>query len=109
MTRKTTYTTPEGYFEELQQRLRAIPREHPAAAEAPAKPAPLRRFSPYLALAAAITAVVVAGTAVLRHTAAPVLEADTIQLTEDELVDYLIAEGLSIEHIEYIGYDEDNR
>lgn len=109
MTRKTTYTTPEGYFEDLQQRLRAIPQEHPAVAEAPAKTAPLRRLSPYLALAAAIAAVVVAGNAVLRHTATPALEADAIQLTDEELVDYLIAEGLSIEHIEYIENDEDNR
>ena len=103
---KNAYTTPDGYFEDLQQRLRAIPQAHPAT-ERPL--APLRRMSPYLALAAAITAVVVAGTAVLRHTATPSLEAETVQLTDDDLVNYLIADGLSLEHIEYVQNDEEVR
>lgn len=101
---KNTYTTPEGYFEDLQQRLLAIPQEHPAAAPALT---PLRRLSPYLALAAAIAAVVVAGTAVLRHTATPVLEAETVQLSDDDLVNYLIADGMTLEHIEYVQNDEE--
>ena len=64
---------------------------------------------PYFALAASIAVAVVAGNFILKQTAGPVPESGTasISLTDDDLVNYLIAEGTSLEHIDYIQYEED--
>ena len=64
MIRKMDISTPEGYFETLQERLRLIPsrRQHPSV---------VRRLSPYVAIAASIVLAAVLGNFILKTTAAP--------------------------------------
>jgi len=123
MTRKNDISTPEGYFDELQGRLSKI-----AVPAAPASP--LRRFSPYLAYAASLALAVVLGGALLRKTAVPAEEEDgawqylaylsqsmdpdgwvdpedALQLTEEDIVQYLIDNGTSVDYLNAIHYEED--
>lgn len=81
MTRKSDISTPEGYFEDLQERLSAIPRQQEVS-----KPSTvIRRFTPYLAYAASLLILVSVGTFVLRKaTPAPQVE----QVQEDPYWDY---------------------
>ena len=125
---KHDISTPEGYFEDLQQRLSEIPRR----GEAPAG-ASVRRFAPYLAYAASLVVAVLLGNAVLRKTATPAeddgwayvsyladaLDPDgaalvdgtawdeTETLSEEDIINYLIADGISVEHLNYVSYEED--
>ncbi len=126
MTRKNDISTPEGYFEDLQRRLSEIPvREQ--------RESPVRRFAPYLAYAASLAVAVLLGNAILRHTAAPAedngwdyvhyltetLDPDGADLYEDaglsgeeslseeDIINYLIADGISVEHLNYVSYHEE--
>lgn len=126
MIRNNDISTPEGYFENLQQRLSGIP----AAREASA-PRGVRRLAPYLAYAASLLVAVFLGNAILRKTAAPaedngweyisylssVLDPDgavpdwdddeeDYVLSDDDIVNYLIADGISVEHLNYVSYEE---
>lgn len=126
MTRKNDISTPEGYFEDLQLRLQEIPaREH--------RVSPVRRFAPYLAYAASLAVAVLLGNAVLRHTSPAPAEddgwdyvsylvdaldpdgADLYEtgawsegdgLSEEDIINYLIADGISVEHLNYVNYEE---
>ncbi|MBR1571013.1 MAG: hypothetical protein IJ651_09815, partial [Bacteroidales bacterium] len=71
MTRKTDISTPEGYFENLHERLSAIPASAPET-----KPSKVHRFAPYFAYAASLALLVAAGNFVLRKTAAPAEQED---------------------------------
>lgn len=115
--RKMTYNVPEGYFEELKTRLNGIPEQRAISR-------PMQRIAPYLALAASFVGIMIAGTAVLRGTAgqaadeyysemayaalskaieieeyAPTEEPEAI--SDEDVVNYLIASGASTEMIEY--------
>lgn len=121
---KVTFDVPEGYFKDLQARLEAIP-SHSAPSLGFA-----RRIQPYLALAACFLGILIVGNAVLRGTAGeagssdlyyneivyadliPVTQPDEIfqtvpaeqdSLTDDDVIDWLIASGTSTELIEYTG------
>ena len=126
MSTRKDIITPEGYFEDLQDRLLAIPRQ--AAA-----PRGIRRLTPYAAFAASIAAAVLIGNFVLRQTAVPaeddgwtylsyltqVLDpdggslvdgdawAEESALSEDDIVNYLLADGISVEHLNYVHDEED--
>jgi hypothetical protein len=122
MTRKNDISTPEGYFDELQNRLSMI-----AVPAAPAST--LRRFSPYFAYAAFLALAVVLGGVLLRNTAVPAeeeggswqylaylsqsmdpdgwVESDnTLQLSEEDIVNYLIDNGTSIDYLNAVRYEE---
>ncbi|MBQ3766013.1 MAG: hypothetical protein II874_04680 [Bacteroidales bacterium] len=127
MTRKNDILTPEGYFENLQDRLSQIPaRQQPVST--------VRRIAPYFAYAASLLVAVMLGNAVLKKTAAPAQDdnwtyvsylADALDpdgaalyeedewyedgeqdLSEDDIINYLIADGISVEHLNYVNYEE---
>lgn len=125
MTRKQEISVPEGYFQELRQKLEAIP-----AKGSEARPGVLRRVSPYLAYAASLLVLVTVGNFVLRQTAAPAEEdtgwdyisylaqsldpdglmeelGETYELTGADLYQYLVEGDLSLEQLETLHYEED--
>ena len=127
MTRKNNIITPEGYFEDLQARLSEIPARKQQVS-------PVRRIAPYFAYAASLVVAVMLGNALLRKTASPVEDdgwtyvsylADALDpdgaalfdetgwdgeeessLSEEDIINYLIADGISVEHLNYVSYEE---
>lgn len=120
------YNVPEGYFEGLKARLERIPAEHPAA---PAKrPFTWMRIRPYVALAACLALLLTAGTILLDRKAdlsgtsesiyeqmmysdlipdtdpdsifgAPSSPGESYDISDEDIVDYLISSGASAELI----------
>lgn len=125
MNRKNDISTPEGYFGALQQRLSEIPRRESA-------PSGIRRLTPYLAFAASLAVAVMLGNFILRQTVRPVEDdtwtyvsylADALDpdgaalvdmaaweeestLSEEDIVNYLIADGISVEQLNFVNYEE---
>lgn len=124
MTKKSDISTPEGYFEDLQQRLQAIPATAPRR-----QPSQVRRFAPYLAYAASLALLVAVGNFVLRKTAAPAAQEDPYwdyiaylsdaldpdgyweeeqspeaSLSNEDIVNFLLAENISLEQL--VSYEE---
>ena len=99
MTRKSDISTPEGYFENLQERLSAIPKQQEVS-----KPATtIRRFTPYLAYAASLLILLSVGTFVLRKTtAAPEVQ----QVQEDPYWDYYAYLSGALDPDGYFEYTE---
>ena len=101
--RKMPFKVPEGYFEQLQQRSEEI-----ASSDRKAAPTLLGRLAPYAALAASFLILVVGGTFVLRHSSSSKVEVDPAayyeemyasagEMTEEDIVEYLIWSGASVE------------
>ena len=127
MIRKNDILVPDGYFENLRARLSAIPASG-AAVEAPRG---IRRLAPYAAIAASMLLAVTLGNWILQRTAvrdvqgsydsmlvAEVLGTDNLDyyiqetpgadfLTNDDIVNYLIANGTTVEQLNYASYEED--
>ena len=131
MSRRNDITTPEGYFGDLQARLLEIP-----SRQQPARVGTVHRLAPYVAIAASFLAVVLMGNAILNRTAAPAEDdtwsyvsylADALDpdgavpmdmagyylddeetegLSADDIVNYLLADGISVEHLNYLSYEE---
>ena len=123
MIRKMDISTPEGYFETLQERLRLIPSRRQ-------RPSVVRRLSPYVAIAASIVLAAVLGNFILKTTAAPPeedlgweyvsylaqsLDPDGIlppreseEMTSGDIVAYLINEGISVEQLNAYYHEEDD-
>ena len=131
MSKRNDISTPEGYFENLQQRLSEIP-------ASPARVSTLHRLAPYVAIAASFLVAVMLGNAILRSTApspasaedetwtyvsylAAALDPDGAALTDlyddgeeeleeslfaEDIVNYLLADGISVEHLNYLSYEE---
>ena len=129
MTKKKDISVPEGYFGDLQMRLSEIPQRE-------VRPGLIRRMTPYVAFAASIAAVVLIGNAILRKTAvpAPTAEdetwtyvsylADALDpdggmpddgtdwgdgdegLSDEDIINFLIADGISVEQLNYVSYEE---
>lgn len=122
MTKHSDIFTPEGYMENLQDRLLQIP-----AAEK--RPGLVKRVMPYIAYAASLVLIAAAGNFILRKTAvsteevspsedwtyisylAQSLDSDCMlpeipeyTLTEDDIVNYLVDDGLTLE--ELVSYEE---
>jgi len=123
MSKRNDISTPEGYFEGLQQRLSEIPAR-------PERVSPVHRLAPYVAFAASIAIAVVLGNAILRQTATPApvddgwtyvsyltdsMDPDGVDLvdgsdweeeglSDEDIVKYLLSEGISIEN--YLSYEE---
>ena len=127
MIRKNDILVPEGYFGDLETRLSAIPSQR-AAGKAPRG---VRRFAPYAAIAASMLLAVTVGNWILQRTAvrdvqgdydsmlvAEVLGTDELDyyfqeenrvdfLSDEDIVDYLIAAGTTVEQLNYVSYEED--
>ena len=126
MTRKNDISVPEGYFENLQQRLSAIGRtESPAE-----KVGVVRRFVPYVAVAASMLIAVTVGNWILSRTAVrdtqsnyesmliaeagplygpdgySFLDDEEEDITDDDIVNYLISSGISLEQINAVRYED---
>ena len=131
MSKRNDISTPEGYFENLQQRLSEIP-------ASPARVSTVHRLAPYVAIAASFLVAVMLGNAILRRTApspasaendswtyvsylADALdpdgaammdlydygeEAEEEGLSAEDIVNYLLADGISVEHLNYLSYEE---
>ena len=129
MSKRNDITTPEGYFENLQQRLSEIPAR-------PVRVSPVHRLAPYAANAASFLVAVLLGNSILRHTAPAPAEDDTWTyvsyladaldpdgaammdiygyeeeeepqgLSADDIVNYLLADGITVEHLNYLSYEE---
>ena len=131
MSKRNDITTPEGYFENLQQRLSEIPAR-------PVRVSPVHRLAPYVAIAASFLVAVMLGNAILRHSAPASDEDDTWTyvsyladaldpdgatlmdlydyygedeeqqegLSAEDIVNYLLADGISVEHLNYLSYEE---
>lgn len=119
------YNVPEGYFEDLNMRLMAIP-----DAESHETASPWARVTPYLALAASFVAIVFCASVLLRKTASVNVMSDMDYMTLASLIpatapysiydesfdeeegsssdymedveNYLIYSGMSLESIGYI-------
>jgi len=127
MSKKNGISTPEGYFGDLQSRLSEIPRR-----EVPVRG--IRRLAPYVAYAASLLVAVMLGNLVLRKTAAEPAEddgwtyvsylAESLDpdgeslldavawetgdgLSEEDIINYLLADGVTVEHLNYVNYEED--
>ncbi|MBR3387935.1 MAG: hypothetical protein IKG84_06875 [Bacteroidales bacterium] len=130
MSKRNDISTPEGYFGNLQERLLEIPAR-------PARVSTVRRLAPYVAIAASFLVAVILGNAILRTTATPSPEDDTWTyvsyladaldpdgaslfdevdwemdqeesgLSEEDIVNYLLADGISVEHLNYLSYEAD--
>lgn len=125
MTRNNDISTPQGYFDSLQQRLQAIPGKQQAG-----RPTVARRLMPYMAYAASLALLVAAGGFILRKTAAaPQAEvsegsyysylAQSLDpdgglvdlpreygLSEEEIVQYLVDEGISLDYLNALNYEK---
>ena len=128
MSKRNDITTPEGYFGNLQTRLSEIPAQ-------PARVSTVHRLAPYAAIAASFLVAVLLGNFVLNRTVAPVeddtwtyvsyladaLDPDGAMLMEeydgweygeqeglsaDDIVNYLVADGISVEYLNYLSYEE---
>ena len=131
MSKRNDISTPEGYFENLQQRLSEIP-------ASPARVSTAHRLAPYVAIAASLLVAVMLGNAILRRTApspasaeddswtyvsylADALDPDGASLMDlyedgeegleerlfaEDIVNYLLADGISVEHLNYLSYEE---
>ena len=131
MSKRNDISTPEGYFENLQQRLSEIP-------AGPARVSTVHRLAPYVAIAASFLVAVMLGNAILRRTApspasaendswtyvsylADALDPDGASLMDlyedgeegleerlfaEDIVNYLLADGISVEHLNYLSYEE---
>jgi hypothetical protein len=129
MSKRNDITTPAGYFEDLQQRLEGIP-----ARKKVSPSGAVVRIAPYAAIAASFVAIVMIGSAILRPTAVPAEDdtwtyvsyladaldpdgaalVDTAAWDEEEeeglypedIVNFLLADGISVEHLNYLSYEE---
>ena len=131
MSKRNDISTPEGYFENLQQRLSEIP-------ASPARVSTVHRLAPYVDIAASFLVAVMLGNAILRRTApspasaeddswtyvsylADALDPDGASLMDlyedgeegleerlfaEDIVNYLLADGISVEHLNYLSYEE---
>ena len=120
MTKKNDISVPQGYFDDLQQRLQAIPAGQ-------SRPTTWQRVSPWLAYAASLALLVSLGNFVLRKAAAPVAEEEetdwaytsylasaldpdgllmdlpeTGSAQEEDIVNYLVNEGIPLEYLYYL-------
>ena len=131
MSRRNDITTPEGYFGDLQARLLEIP-----ARQQPVRVGTVHRLAPYVAIAASFLAVVLMGNAILNRTATPAEDdtwsyvsylADALDpdgavpidmagyylgdeesegLSAEDIMNYLLADGISVEQLAYLSYEE---
>ena len=122
MTKKNEISVPQGYFQNLEQRLSRIPAQE-------VRPSVLQTVSPWLALAASLAILASVGGFIFRKAAQPAPEEYTwdylsylsrsldpdgvieleenAELTNEDIVNYLLADNVSFELIAEASYEED--
>ena len=122
MTKKNDISVPQGYFQDLEQRLSRIPSRE-------VRPTVLQQVSPWLAFAASLAILASVGGFIFRKAAQPQPEdysweyisylsrsldpdglielEENAQLTEDDIVNYLLADNISVELLTEANYEED--
>ena len=123
MTKKNEISVPEGYFEKLEQSLSRIPRQE-------VRPTVMQKVSPWLAYAASLAILATLGNFIFRQSSAASAGEDdswdyisylsrsldpdgmielkeTEQLTQEDIVNYLMASNISVEQLEQTNYEED--
>lgn len=88
MKKQMPYSTPEGYFENLQSRLSDIPTRRTRIS-----------LAPYLALAASFTIALLAGNYILTKTTA------SQPASDEEIIEYLIDSGTTLAQLEDAVYN----
>lgn len=121
MTRNNDISTPQGYFQDLEKRLQAIPSWE-------VKPTVIQRVSPWLAYAASLALLVAVGNFVFSRATAQEQEADwdyisyltrsldpdgqveldEYTLSEEDIRCFLIADNIPVELIEHLSHEEDD-
>ena len=122
MTKRNDISVPDGYFQNLEQRLQQIP-----SARQEQAPRGVRRLAPYFAYAAALATLLAVGTLIFRLPAAPedngwdyvsylaqsldpdglVELKETEELSDEDIRSYLLASNISVEQINMTLYEED--
>ncbi len=124
MAKRNDISLPEGHLEALQDKLYAIPTSQQQTA-----PRGIRRLAPYLAYAASLAVLVLMGNFILRLSSSPQEEEEPLDyysylaqsldpdgalelteeedLTSEEIVNYLLASNISVEHLNALYYEED--
>ena len=119
MTKKTDISTPNGYFQDLQERLRTIPAQ-------PQRVSVVQRVSPWLAYAASLAVLVALGNFIFGKASSATAEdsnwdyyaylsqsldpdglielVEPEDLSEEDIVSYLLAENVSV--LEALNYEE---
>ena len=122
MTKKNDISVPQGYFQDLEQRLSRIPSRE-------VRPTVLQKVSPWLAFAASLAILASVGGFIFRQSAQPAPEEysweyisylsrsldpdglieleENAQLTEDDIVNYLLADNISVELLTEANYEEE--
>ena len=121
MTKKTGISVPKGYFSKLESRLQSIPNQE-------VKPTMIQKVSPWLAYAASLAILAALGNFIFGRAAATeedawdyysylsqsldpdgqieLMESPTLT-EEDDIVSFLIASNIPVEHLEELDYEED--
>lgn len=121
MAKKTGISVPEGYFSKLETRLQSIPSQE-------VKPTVIQKVSPWLAYAASLAILAALGNFIFGRAAATeedawdyysylsqsldpdgqieLMECPTLT-EEDDIVSFLIASNIPVEHLEELDYEED--
>lgn len=117
---KPSMKVPDGYFDSLKSRLETIPSRESS------RRLDWGKVRPYLALAASFAAVLIIGNSVLRHTVSRdtdsfessyvemisftspstiynVLESEVEEITDEDVINYLIESGVNPERVAYAG------
>ena len=121
MARNNDISTPEAYFQHLEARLKSIPARE-------VKPTVIQRVSPWIAYAASLAVLAAVGNFIFGRAAAVEEEADwdyisylsrsldpdgqielaeTEDLSEEDILSFLIADNISVEHLESLNNEED--
>ena len=122
MTKKNDIFVPEGYFQNLEQKLSRIPQHE-------VRPSTLQKVSPWIAYAASLVILASVGGFIFRKSAEPVLQEEyswdylsylsrsldpdgmleleeSSELTDEDIVNFLLADNVSVELIAEANYEE---
>lgn len=122
MTKKNDIFVPEGYFQNLEQKLSRIPQQE-------VRPSTLQKVSPWIAYAASLVILASVGGFIFKKSAEPVLQEEyswdylsylsrsldpdgileleeSSELTNEDIVNFLLADNVSVELIAESNYEE---
>ena len=122
MTKKNDIFVPEGYFQNLEQKLSRIPQKE-------VRPSTLQKVSPWIAYAASLVILASVGGFIFRKSAEPVIQEEyswdylsylsrsldpdgmieleeSTELTDEDIVNFLLADNVSVELIAEANYEE---
>ena len=122
MTKKNDIFVPEGYFQNLEQKLSRIPQQE-------VRPSTLQKVSPWIAYAASLVILASVGGFIFKKSAEPVLQEEyswdylsylsrsldpdgmleleeSSELTDEDIVNFLLADNVSVELIAEANYEE---